>query len=252
MDSEQELIFKFNEIKKKGWIETKRHGDQCLGNAFEDLIGKEEDNKAEADFKGIELKSHRVITSSLMSLFSKSPSYPKGVNTYLRENYGVEDAEGFGKRVLNTTVSGKQYNTHRGGHNFKVEVDREHHKLWLLVKDSNNDELVEGPRAGKGVYWDFTVIENALIKKLNKIAILYGDEKDENGKHYVRYTKMKILEGLTLEKMLKAIEIGDLYIDIRIGVYASGKNIGKTHDHGTGFRIHLDKLLSYGTVKDID
>lgn len=104
MDSEQELIFKFNEIKKKRWIETKRHGDQCLGNAFEDLIGKEEDNKAEADFKGIELKSHRIITGSLISLFSKSPSYPKGVNTYLRENYGVEDAEGFGKRVDRKSV----------------------------------------------------------------------------------------------------------------------------------------------------
>ena len=67
--------------------------------------------------------------------------------------------------------------------------------------------------------------------------------------HYVRYEKMLILEGLTLEKMLKAIEDGELMVDIRIGVYASGKNIGKTHDHGTGFRIHLDKLLTYGTTK---
>lgn len=252
MDSEQELIFMFKEIKSRGWIDTKRHGDQCLGNAFEDLIGKEEDNKSEADFKGIELKSHRVITNSLLSLFSKSPSYPKGVNTYLREKYGVEDSEGFEKKVLNTTVSGKQFNTHRGGYNFKVEVDRQSRKLWLLVKKNSSGELVEGKNSGKGVYWDFKVIENALIKKLNKIAILYGDEKDEQGKHYVRYTKMKILEGLTLEKMLKAIEVGDLFIDIRIGVYASGRNIGKTHDHGTGFRIHLDKLLSYGTVKEIE
>lgn len=193
-----------------------------------------------------------MITNSLLSLFSKSPSYPKGVNTYLREKYGVEDSEGFEKKVLNTTVSGKQFNTHRGGYNFKVEVDRQSRKLWLLVKKNSSGELVEGKNSGKGVYWDFKVIENALIKKLNKIAILYGDEKDEQGKHYVRYTKMKILEGLTLEKMLKAIEVGDLFIDIRIGVYASGRNIGKTHDHGTGFRIHLDKLLSYGTVKEIE
>lgn len=252
MTSEEELILMFNDIKNMGWIETKRHGDQCLGNTFEDLIGKQEDNRSEADFKGIELKSHRTITNSLISLFSKSPTYPKGVNTYLRENYGVEDIEGFGKKVLNTTISGKQYNSHRGGHNFKVQVDRENNKLCLLVKDKTTGELLEGPQTGKGVYWDFFVIKNALAQKLNKIAILYGDEKDDNGKHYVKYTEMKILEGLTLEKMLNAIETGDLYIDIRIGVYASGKNIGKTHDHGTGFRISLDKLLSYGTVKDIE
>jgi hypothetical protein len=248
MDAEQILVQKFFTIKKMGWIPTKRHGDQCLGNAFEDLVGKKEDNKAEADFMGIELKSHRIITSSLMSLFSKSPSSPKGVNTYLRETYGVIEPES-GKKVLNTTVSGHHFNSHRGGHNFKIDVDRENEKLWLIVKDSSTGEIFESKNVGNNVYWDFQVVQNALIKKLNKIAILYGEEKDENGTHYVRYEKMLILEGLTLEKMLKAIEDGELMVDIRIGVYASGKNIGKTHDHGTGFRIHLDKLLTYGTTK---
>lgn len=37
-------------------------------------------------------------------------------------------------------------------------------------------------------------------------------------------------------------------IDIRIGVYASGKNKGKTHDHGTAFRIKLERLLQYATI----
>lgn len=252
MNSEEELIFLFKNIKSKGWIETNRHGDQCLGNTFEDLIGKEEDNKSEADFKGIELKSHRVITKSLVSLFSKSPSYPKAANTYLREEYGVSDSNDFGKKMLYTTISGNKYNSHRGGHNFKFEVDREQKKLWLLVKDSNTKQLLEGPFNGKGIYWDFSVIETALEKKLKKIAILYGDEKDENGKHYVRFSKMELLEGLTLEKMLSGLEQGDLYLDIRIGVYESGKNIGKTHDHGSGFRMRLEKLLTYAVVKNIE
>ena len=252
MTPQEELTLLFKNIKAKGWIETSRHGDQCLGNAFEDLIGKIEDNKSEADFKGIELKSHRTVTSSLMSLFSKAPSSPRGVNTYLRENYGIEDVEGFGKKVLNTTISGKRFNSHRGGHNFKIDVDRANRKMWLVIKSSLTDEVKEGPSAGAGVYWDFSVLENALIKKLSKIAILYGDEKDENGKHFVRFTKMLFFDGLSLEKMLRALENGDLLIDIRIGVYASGKNIGKTHDHGTAFRIHLEKLLSYGNTIEID
>lgn len=252
MTPQAELIEKFQKIKAQGWIETKRHGDQCLGNAFEDLIGKDEDNKSEADYKGIELKSHRTITSSLMSLFSKAPSSPRGVNTYLRENYGIEDVEGFGKKVLNTTISGKRFNSHRGGHNFKIEVDRANQKMWLIIKDSSTDELKESPNTGKGIYWNFSVLETALEKKLSKIAILYGDEKDENHKHYVRFTKMLFFEGLSLEKMLSALEDGDLLIDIRIGVYASGKNIGKTHDHGTAFRIHLEKLLTYGNTIEVE
>lgn len=249
MDTEKMLVDLFEEIRERGWIKTSRHGDQCLGNTFEDLIGKEEDNKAKADFFDIELKSHREITGSLISLFSKSPSNPKGVNTYLRLKYGVDNADGFEQKVLNTTISGKQFNSHRGGHNFKVEVDRENNKLWLLVKDTSGT-IIEGPENGEKVYWDFDILQNALDNKLKKIAILFGEEKKENQTTYVKYNKMVIFEGLTLEKMLKAIEDGDLYIDIRIGVYASGKNIGKTHDHGTGFRIHLEKLLKYGTTRE--
>lgn len=63
---------------------------------------------------------------------------------------------------------------------------------------------------------------------------------------------MKIIEGLTLDKLIKSIKDGKLLIDIRIGVYASGKNAGKTHDHGTAFRILLKDLLTlYGIVNVI-
>ena len=41
---------------------------------------------------------------------------------------------------------------------------------------------------------------------------MYGEEKDENSKHFVKYNKMIMFEGLILEKMLNAIEIGDLFI----------------------------------------
>ncbi|MGC7159219.1 MvaI/BcnI restriction endonuclease family protein [Metamycoplasma hominis] len=247
---EIELINFFKDIKSREWIETTRHGDQCLGNAFEDLLGVKENNKNEADFHGIELKTHRCITSSMVSLFSKSPSHPKGVNTYLRETFGVIEADS-GKQILNTTVGGDKYNTHRGGHRFKVIVDRTEKKLWLSIVN-NNGIVLEGKNEGKNTNWDFSVLSNALDKKLGKIAITYGDEKDENGMHFVRYTRMLIIQGLSLEKMLKAIECGDLMIDIRIGVYASGKNKGKTHDHGTAFRIKLESLLKYVDLLEID
>lgn len=244
MNAKEELVIKFQEIKERGWIETKRHGDQCLGNTFEDLIGKEEDNKSKADFKGIELKSHRTVTTSMVSLFSKTPCYPKGVNTYLRETYGVVE-DGFGKRVLNTTISGNRFNTHRGGHGFKATVDREKRRIYLQICDTQSGKIIDDE-----IYWSFSILEEALINKLARIAILYGDEKQEQGKRYVRFNKMVLIEGITLDCLLKAIEQGKLYIDIRIGVYASGKNIGKTHDHGTAFRMHLEDLLeSYGNIE---
>ncbi len=244
MNAELRLIQLFQGIRDKGWIATKRHGDQCLGNTFEDLIGKAEDNKSEADFCGIELKSHRTITQSMVSLFSKSPSSPKGVNTYLREKYGVSENL-FGMKVLNTTISGARENTHRGGHGFMAVVNRTERRIYLQVRNLKTSEIIP-----EDVYWDFSILERALEKKLSKIAIFYGDEKDEGGIHYVRYTKMLLFSGLTIEKMLRSVEVGDLKIDIRIGVYHSGKNEGKTHDHGTAFRIQLNDLLKYGEVTE--
>lgn len=243
-DAETILIEKFKEFKEKGWLETTRHGDQCLGNALEDFVGKAEDNKSEADFHGIELKSHRNVTRSMVSLFSRAPSFPKGVNTHMRETYGVIEDQ-YNKRVLNTTISGTKENSHRGGHNFMLVVDRKNERIYIKIRNTASNKIVDDE-----IYWTFSVLSKALEKKISKIAILYGDEKDENGKHYVKYTEMRIIEGLTIDKLIKSIEDGKLLIDIRIGVYASGKNEGKTHDHGTAFRMHLNDLLTlYGTVK---
>lgn len=237
-----ELIKLFNEIKKRGWIPTHRHGDQALGNTFEDLLDVPENNSTDADFYGIEFKSQRTTSKALVTLFSKSPIYPKKVNSILREKYGVIDEE-HNVKILNTTFTGNRENSHRGGYNFKIKVDRLNKLLHLEIRNQDTNEL-----ENTEVWWNFSVLEKALESKLKTIAILHGDEKNVGKQKYVRYTKMDILTGLTLEKMLTALEDGELFIDIRLGVYHSGKNVGKPHDHGTAFRIKLDKLLSYGEV----
>ena len=37
--------------------------------------------------------------------------------------------------------------------------------------------------------------------------------------------------------MIKLLETGKVYVDLRIGQYHDGPKAGTTHDHGTGFRI---------------
>lgn len=244
MNYEELLIKKFSQIKKKGWITTKFSGDECLGDTFENLIGKTRDNKSLADFHGIEIKSHREKTESLISLFSKSPTYPKAANTILREKYGIID-ELSGKKKLYITISSTKYcpnvNDGKYSNKFKVQVDEKNKKIFLNVYSLKNKLIYDE------VYWDFSILKTALSNKLKKIAIVYGRENKKE--HLIKFTELKIFEGLTLEKMIKGLKNGDILVDLRIGVYASGKNQGKTHDHGTGFRIKLDKLLTYGTYK---
>ena len=41
-------------------------------------------------------------------------------------------------------------------------------------------------------------------------------------------------------------------VDIRIGAYKTGKNKGKTHDHGTGFRINKEDLEEFFDIEIIE
>lgn len=243
--NEQQLVNLFRDIKNQEWIPTKRHGDQCLGNTFEDLIGKTEDNRPVADFRGIEIKSHRETTKSLVTLFSKAPSYPKRANTFLRTKYGVDEDQ-FGYPVLNTTVRGDCENTHRGGYGYKAEIDYKNNRIKLLIRN-----LKTGEYEDNDIYWSFQVVENAINQKIHTIAIVSGEECfSPNGYRCVKYSRMDLIKGITLDQLLRALSEGKLFIDIRIGVYASGKHEGKQHDHGTAFRMYLKDLLeTYGSCE---
>lgn len=239
----EELKKLFEKIKNSDWIESHRKGDTGIGKTFEDLLDKEEDNLALPDFKDIEVKSKRNESESMITLFTKSPNYPKGVNTVLRENFGSISEEYNNRKILHTTIGANNFNSHRSGFDFKIKIDKENKKLILQVKEHATNKIVY-----EEAYWSFDTINKALSTKLKYIALVGGDEKKENNVNYFRYTDIRLIVGLTLDKFLEALENGDILVDIRIGVYNSGPNIGKTHDHGTGFRIKLNNLLKYATV----
>ena len=90
MDSIQELTAKFLQIKEKGFVPNTRPNNQDggIGNTLEDLLGIQENNLTQADFKDIEIKSQRLFSGSYITLFSKAPTHPKRANNYLRETFG--------------------------------------------------------------------------------------------------------------------------------------------------------------------
>ncbi len=242
MSYENELRKLFENIKSQGWIKTHRDGDQMLGNAFEDIIGLLENNYPQADWNGIELKVHRNETNSMVSLFSKSPSFPKKANSELRIKYGISDNE-FVLPKLFTTISCQSYNTHRKGFGFKLEPDIPAQRLHLLIKDLSTDKVINDP-----VFWNFDALKKQIERKISKLALIFGDNQKENGLNFVRFTKMELYSNITFERILKGIENNDITLDIRLGVYSSGLKRGKNHDHGSGFRIKHQKLPLYGDL----
>jgi len=69
------LVEKLKEISAIGWISNARHGNAGgIGNTLEDLLGIKENNLPIPNAAEWELKTQRVNTTSLTTLFHIEPS----------------------------------------------------------------------------------------------------------------------------------------------------------------------------------
>ncbi len=226
---------KFKIIKAKGFLESTRSNNTGIGKTFEDYLEKKEDNLPEADFGDIEIKSQRSNSNSYVTLFTKAPTYPRSANTYLREKFGTEYTEYRGLKKLHTSIFGDRFNTLESTYEFKVKVDRQNEKIIILVRDFLSKEILS-----ENVYYSFPVLRKIIESKLKKVAYVTADTKIINEKEHFYFKKVELLHNPSFEKFIDLIENGTIMIDIRIGAYHNPENLrtyGKTHDHGTGFRI---------------
>jgi len=247
MTSLERIKCDFERIKQLGFVEDKRPNsrDGGIGNTYEDLLGIQENNLKLADYLGYEIKSKRQFNSSYLSLFCKSPSYPKGVNSYLRETYGENrDVNHPEAKKLYASVFGHRNAEIYGKYNMKLEIDYQTEKLFLQIKNLENHLL-------DSVYWTFEDLKLAS-SKLKSLMLVLADEQKKDGKRFYHYNKAEIFHNFSFNKLLESIEKGDIMFDIRIGIYNSGKNKGKTHDHGSGFRIKRENLKNlYQTYEEV-
>lgn len=231
----------FLAIKEKGWIPSNRFHDTGIGKTFEDFIGVIENNKSSADYQGvIELKSTRELSESMVTLFTKSPS-PRGVNTKLRERFGYFDEEHRDMKILHTTFSADKFNTCISKFCFGLEVDEQKKRISIKVKSTKTDKFEDIE-----AYYPFEQLRKIIESKCKNIILIDAESKKEKGLELFKFNKAILLTGLTFEIFLNAIKEGKIKYDIRLGVYRSGKNLGKTHDHGSGFRVlknNLDKVF---------
>lgn len=247
MEHINKLKKEFYRIKQLGYVENTRpkNNDGGIGNTFEDLLGVEENNKKEADFEGIEIKSQRYFSGSFISLFTKSPDYPKKANSYLRETYGeVRDESHPEKKKLYASIFGNKYSEVYSKYKMKLNVNREAQKIELEIRDLEDNVL-------DIVTWDFETIQKAS-EKLKDLCLVFAEEKKENDVKYCHFIKANIYYNFDFNNLLDEIEKGNIQFDIRIGVYNSGKNYGKTHDHGSGFRIKRENFRNlYSSYEEI-
>lgn len=243
-----EILNKFKEdfekVRKAGFIKSHRTHNTGIGKTFEDLVNVVENNKQEVDYLNeLELKSSRELSKSMITLFTKSPSHPPQANTLLRLKFGKDEK---GSKILHTTISGNKFNTFLKQYGFKLEINEKEKRIYILVKNLKNDTPIDFV-----CYYTFEDLKEIIEEKCKNIVFVTAKIRREKEEEFFHFEKAILLTELTFEKFLKAIKEGDIFYDIRIGVYGRGKNKGKTHDHGSGFRIKKNKIKHIFKISEI-
>src|SRR3989338_8789294 len=243
-----QLIKKLKEISKQGWIPNTRHGNAGgIGNKLEDLLEIEENNLPIPNASEWELKTQRLATTSLTTLFHTEPS-PRAVKfvpQVLLPLYGWKHEEA-GKQYGKSEMSFRQtiHGQSRSDRGFKVVIDRKErkilisfdaksvdprHKKWLasVKKHVGLGELNPQP------YWGFDDLEHKAGTKLLNTFYVQAEVKIVRKKEFYHYTKVTMLQKFSFEGFLKALEEGKILVDFdaRTG-----------HNHGTKFRMKQDCL----------
>lgn len=249
MNSIQELTDKFLQIKAKGFVPNTRpnNKDGGIGNTLEDLLEIKENNLTQADFKDIEIKSQRLFNSSYITLFSKAPTHPKRANNYLRETFGeVRQEEHSDKKILYASIFAHRPSTVYDKYKMSLQINHNQQRLYLIVTDLNNNIL------SNDIYWDFQTLQRAT-QKLKNLLLAFADTQTQNNQKYHHFTKAQLYLNFNFDKFLTELQNGSIMFDIRIGVHNSGKSYGKTHDHGSGFRIKKENFhLLYNNTQTIE
>lgn len=222
----EDFIREFKKIKELGWIQTHRSGPTGIGKTLEDLLGIPENNIDGPDFGDYELKSCRLDSNSMLTIFTKTPR-PKGAASTLRMTFGYSsDAYDNDEKVLHSTLSADRYVTVADtGHKLKINCDPS--KISIVAEDGN-----------EYAYWTRDELKKSFEKKYkNKFVYAKAKSKGTGANEQFYFIEAYEVSGFNYNAFVDLLEKGKIFVDLRIGQYHGGAKNGQTHDHGTGFRI---------------
>lgn len=206
---------KLEELSAKGWVKSNRSHNTGIGKTLEDYLGVNENNIATPDFGIMELKSQRIHTPSMMTLFTKSPEGT--TNADIRRLFGYPDSEFPKVKILHQTIC----NGKRNGMGFHIITDEKQGKLLIL----KNGKLLG--------HYSLEFLRKKAVEKIgNGLILVFADCKTVGKNEYFNFKEAWVLKDIDPAKFLSLSKY-----DIRLGVYHSGKNAGKPHDHGSAFRL---------------
>lgn len=214
---------KLKGIKQMGFVKTHRTGDTGIGKTLEDLLGIQENNIPLHDISDVaELKAYRKDTTSMLTLFTLEP-LPKGGDRdrLLLDNFGYSKRDNQRSKELHSTLLCKRYNNQ--GLKLSVEKDK---------------IRVQGRGRRLNIYWDMENVEKKFHDKLPALVYVLADRKIINNKEYFHFNQAYLLTNFDFELFKKMVKKDEIVVDFRMYYRPDGS----VRNHGTGFRVKINKL----------
>ena len=233
MKTDKDLIIeRFRQVEKLGFVPSNRSHNTGIGKTFEDYIGVVENNIDKPDLFGFEIKSHRELATSYVTLFTKAPVFPQRANTYLKDKYGQPYPDNTDLKKLHVSMFASKYTLAYEQYNFRLINDRDNAVIRIGIFDPVSNRLIDN-----SVGYTYKCLEERLKNKLSNLFYVSAETVTIGDKEHFHFNRAEIFTNPSLERFVNLIDDGVIMYDIRIGSYSSGRNYGKAHDHGSGFRI---------------
>ncbi|MBQ7255196.1 MAG: hypothetical protein IJS31_02990 [Oscillospiraceae bacterium] len=236
-----DFIREYSKICGMGWIKTHRSGPTGIGKTLEDLLGIAENNIDGPDFGDYELKSCRLNSNSMLTMFTRAPQ-PGRSNTALRLKYGYSSGEyDNDEKVLHSTLSANRF----------TPIADTGHKLKILCKEDGI--YIESELGVENIYWSREALKKCFEKKYkNKFVYAKAQSRGSGADEEFKFVEAYEVSGFDYDAVVDLLEKGKAFVDLRIGQYHNGPNKGRTHDHGTAFRIkEIDQPLLFKVQRRI-
>ena len=194
----------FAKLKKQGWVQSERKGSTGVGHTLERLLGLKENNIAVPDLGTVELKAHRIGSSSMISLFSFNRKAWKMKPLNAIRQYGTPDING--RMGLYFTMSRKPNST----------------GLFLYTEDEAiSVRHVSGQVVAE---WQLEILANRFIQKLPGLVLVSADSEIRGDIEWFKYERAHVLTGTSADIIRSQIWAGNVLFDIRLTTKPSSQD----------------------------
>lgn len=222
-----EFQTKFAKIKSMGWVPSSRKGPTGIGHTLEQLLGLRENNIALPDLGDVELKAHRIGSASLITLFTFNRKVWQMKPLDAIRQHGTPDDEGrLGLYYTMTPTPNSM------GLFLHIETEK------ISVRHISGATIAE---------WELDALSARFEKKLPALILVSAFSEMRGDDEWFKFERAQLLTETSPAIIRSQITAGNIVVDLRLHDLET-----RARNHGTGFRVHEDKLTSiFKNVKEL-